>query len=77
MKAAIGCVASLAYFGFIGLLIAGNILGDCFPDTEHICPTDHERNVTILSVFFGGLLLWGLTAYAFVRVGRHLNKEDD
>ncbi len=34
----------------------GTIMGDCFPDQTHTCPTDHERNVRLLYILVGTLL---------------------
>ena len=66
MREAVGCLTSIVYFAIIGLLMVGNMLGDCFPELRHhVCPTDHERNVRILSIFIGGVLLYGLV-YAII-----------
>lgn len=72
MKAALGCIASFAYFAFVGLLMLGNMLGDCFPDMGHSCPTDHERNVTIVSIFLSGLALYALIAFGLIWLGRRV-----
>jgi len=76
MKAVLGCVASLAYFAFVGLLMLGNMLGDCFPEMGHTCPTDHERNVAIVTIFLGGLVFYGLIAFCLTWLGKRLSHRD-
>ena len=58
MKAVAGCLASLVWFGLIALLMFGTMMGDCFPDMGHTCPTDHERNVRLLVIFLGGIAIY-------------------
>ncbi|MFD1612036.1 hypothetical protein ACFSCW_09510 [Sphingomonas tabacisoli] len=70
MKAAFGCIASIAYFALVALFMLGNMLGDCFPEMGDSCPTDHERNVTILGIFFGGIAVYGVLAWITIRLTR-------
>ena len=58
MKGALIAMATLIYFAFIILLALGNVLGDCFPGMGRSCPTDHERNVQILTILIGGSALY-------------------
>ena len=58
MKGVLVALATLIYFAFVILLVLGNMLGDCFPGMGHSCPTDHERNVRILTILIGGVALY-------------------
>jgi hypothetical protein len=70
MKAAGGCLASLAWFGLIALFMLGTMMGDCFPGMGHTCPTDHERNISILVILFGGVVIYLLIILVIVRLSR-------
>ena len=76
MKAASGCLGSLAWFGLIALSMFGTMMGDCFPEMGHQCPTDHERNVTLLEILFGGTGIYLLVALAITRFGSRRDTED-
>jgi hypothetical protein len=49
---------SAIYFTIIYFLILGTILGECFRGRGHFCPTDHERNVRLLTILIGGIALY-------------------
>ena len=77
MKAVAGCLASLAWFGLIALFMLGTIMGDCFPGMGHTCPTDHERNVRLLTILLGGIALYLLVGLAAVRFAHREDVEGD
>jgi hypothetical protein len=56
--AALGCFASTLYWGVVGVLMLGAIMGDCFPSVGHSCPTDGERNLQAAKTFLVGLALY-------------------
>ncbi len=33
---------------FAAMTMLGPLMGDCLPETGHSCPTDHERNLSLL-----------------------------
>lgn len=70
MKVVAGCLASLAWFGLIALFMLGTMMGDCFPGMGHACPTDHERNIYVLVILFGGVVIYLLITLVIVRLSR-------
>lgn len=61
-----GCVFTFLCWTVAALLSLGSMMGDCFPDGTHACPTDHQRDLRVLeiavvtaAVNIGGLLLMG------------------
>ncbi|HXH14817.1 MAG TPA: hypothetical protein VNJ10_01655 [Sphingomonas sp.] len=70
MKAVAGCLASLAWFGLIALFMLGTMMGDCFPGMGHTCPTDYERNISLLVILFGGVVIYLLVMLVIVRLSR-------
>ena len=69
-SAILGCGLSAVYFLFLGVLIIGNMLGDCFPELGHHCPTNHERNVRILVIIIIGVAFYGTVGMAVERYFR-------
>ena len=51
-----GCALTVASAALAALFMLATIMGDCFPDQTHTCPTDHERNVRLLCILVGTLL---------------------
>lgn len=70
MKTAIGCFLSLTYFAFIGILMLSFMIGDCLPEMGHSCPSDQERNVAIISIFLGGLIIYAAVSFLIIWWGR-------
>ena len=43
-----GCLLTIGVWMLAGLIMLGPVLGTCVPDTNHACPTDHDRNMQIV-----------------------------
>lgn len=61
-----GCALTFLCWIAAALLSLGAMMGDCFPDANHQCPTDHQRDLTLLKIVIGaaavnigGLLVMG------------------
>ena len=61
-----GCSLTLVCWLGAFLLALGASMGDCIPREGHACPTDHQRDMRLLTVVLGaaalnvgGLLLLG------------------
>jgi hypothetical protein len=61
-----GCSLTLVCWLSAVLLSIGWMMGDCFPREGHACPTDHQRDLSVLKIVLGaaafnvgGLLLLG------------------
>ena len=70
MKVVVGCGLSAIYFLFLGLLVLGNMLGDCFPELGHYCPTDHERNDRIVVTMVIGVAIYAIVGMFIERYFR-------
>lgn len=53
------------------------MIGDCFPDSGHVCPTEQERRVTLLEIFAGALSVNALAIYYLTRGTRAPDDKDD
>jgi hypothetical protein len=67
--AAQGCTFTFLCWLVAAFLSLGYMMGDCFPDATHECPTDHQRDLAILKIVLGatavnigGLFLMGYKA---------------
>jgi hypothetical protein len=54
----------------------GTMMGDCFPGKGHTCPTDYERNVALLVILFGGIVIYLLARLVIERVSRGDNGDE-
>ena len=75
MRLFVGCAATAIYFGLLGAIVLGLLLGaDCLPMPGHTCPSDHQRNVYILLTLAVGLVIYWAIGLA---VERYLRRHDD
>jgi hypothetical protein len=72
------CILVTVIWWYIaGSLIFGIAAGECFPSGAHVCPTDHQRQMTLLSVFTGALLGYFAVLLFMARSGRRKNKNSN
>jgi len=45
-----GVVLTVTIWLLAGMIMLGTLMGDCLPETAHSCPTDHERNLSLLQI---------------------------
>lgn len=43
-----GVVLTVTIWLLAGGIMLGPLMGDCLPEMGHSCPTDHERNLSLL-----------------------------
>jgi hypothetical protein len=43
-----GAVLTVTIWLLAGMIMLGPLMGDCLPELGHSCPTDHERNLSLL-----------------------------
>ena len=70
MKSIFGCIVSLGYFMVLGMFVVGAMMGDCFEELGHHCPTDHERNMRILAILVVGFAVYGIIGFLIERAVR-------
>lgn len=66
-------VLTVAIWLFAAMTMLGPLMGDCLPEMGRSCPTDHERNLSLLWI---ALAAAGTNAAA-IWLLIHLRRRDD
>ena len=68
MKAALWCIAILAYFAVFAMLLIGLAFGNHCSDGP--CLTDQAWRIRIVLILIGGLILFFGIVFAISRIGK-------
>jgi hypothetical protein len=52
------------------MTMLGPLMGDCLPEMGHSCPTDHERNLSLLQIAFGAAVINVAAIWLLIRLRR-------
>ncbi len=72
-------IAATGIFSLLCWLVAGwfmlaVMMGDCFPGEGRSCPTDSERNMTVLGILIGA---FALNAFVIFLIQRERSAKDE
>lgn len=73
-KIAGGCILTLLCWVIAGWSLLATLMGDCFPNAHHACPSDHDRHVAVLVIL---LVAIGVNACLLLLVSREKAARDD
>ena len=73
-KVAAGIISSLVCWAVACWLMLATMMGDCIPGSGVVCPTDHERKATVLTIFIAAL---GVNAFVIFLIRRERSRRRD
>lgn len=65
-----GVVLTVCVWLLAAMTMLGPLMGDCLPEMGHSCPTDHERNLSLLQIAFGAAAINVAAIWLLIRLRR-------
>jgi hypothetical protein len=67
MRYVLAAIASVLYFALVGFVSLIPMMGDCFPTSQHVCPSDAHRYHSFLVIWAIGLLIYFVLGWFLLR----------